>query len=515
MTSFFGVGGNPFATIVGQKIEQATDGSLASENWTLNIEICDLINETEDGPKDAIKAIRKRLQQSIGKNYTIVMFTLTVLETCVKNCGKRFHILVCNKEFISELVKIIGVNNNTVLNVFEGPKNEPPTVVQEKVLSLIQSWADAFRNHPDLSGVVQVYNELKAKGIEFPMTDLDAMAPIHTPRKSVKDSLDGSNTVAVAPVGGGGDSGPVSLTGDQIAKLRSDLDILQTNMTVFGEMLNEMTPGNEHPSDLELFQELNTTLRLMQERLVELISKLSNDEMTADLLRINDHLNNLFLRYSRYEKNREASKEGHTSREQNGQESLIDLNEEASGPLPEVTSQMSNLGLGGQLANLNTVSAQSGSHKADKEDEFDTFAQSRKLESSKDSGSSYESNRKPDQISGSLAAAAEARAAQGTPSEVLMMHKESDFDEMAAWLEGAGEKSVLTSSEFERFLAERAMAAEKIPPPDQRNAGGNTSSRDADFDKFLSERAAAAERLPSASNRQKGKDPQDSSLFSL
>lgn len=42
------------------------------------MEICDLINETEEGPKDAIKAIRRRLQQSVGKNYTIVMFTLTV-----------------------------------------------------------------------------------------------------------------------------------------------------------------------------------------------------------------------------------------------------------------------------------------------------------------------------------------------------------------------------------------------------------------------------------------------------
>lgn len=44
----------------------------------------------------------------------------------------------------------------------------------------------------------------------------------------------------------------------------------------------------------------------MQERLVDLISKLSNDELTAELLRINDELNNLFLRYSRWEKNREA-----------------------------------------------------------------------------------------------------------------------------------------------------------------------------------------------------------------
>lgn len=58
--------------------EQATDGSLSSENWALNMEICDIINETEEGPRDAIKAIKRRLNQSAGKNYTIVMYTLTV-----------------------------------------------------------------------------------------------------------------------------------------------------------------------------------------------------------------------------------------------------------------------------------------------------------------------------------------------------------------------------------------------------------------------------------------------------
>jgi hypothetical protein len=51
------------------------------------------------------------------------------------------------------------------------------------VLSLIQSWSDAFRHQTELSGVVQVYHDLKQKGIEFPMTDLDTMAPIHTPQR--------------------------------------------------------------------------------------------------------------------------------------------------------------------------------------------------------------------------------------------------------------------------------------------------------------------------------------------
>ena len=96
---------------------------------------------------------------------------LQVLETCVKNCDKRFHALACSRDFVQELVKLIG------------PKNEPPTAVQEKVLNLIQSWADTFKNQPHTQGVVQIFQELKSKGIEFPMTDLDAMAPIITPER--------------------------------------------------------------------------------------------------------------------------------------------------------------------------------------------------------------------------------------------------------------------------------------------------------------------------------------------
>ena len=85
------------------------------------MEICDLINESSDAARDAMKAIKKRLTQYIGKNYQVILYTLTVLETCVKNCGKSFHLLVANKDFIQELVKLIG------------PKYDPPTLVQERV----------------------------------------------------------------------------------------------------------------------------------------------------------------------------------------------------------------------------------------------------------------------------------------------------------------------------------------------------------------------------------------------
>jgi hypothetical protein len=52
---------------------------LSDENWALNIEICDLINEQDDGPRDAVRAIKKRLQLNAGKNHTVVMHTLIVI----------------------------------------------------------------------------------------------------------------------------------------------------------------------------------------------------------------------------------------------------------------------------------------------------------------------------------------------------------------------------------------------------------------------------------------------------
>lgn len=40
----------------------------------------------------------------------------------------------------------------------------------------------------------------------------------------------------------------------QIARLRSELDVVRGNTKVMSEMLTEMVPGKEDPSDLELLQ---------------------------------------------------------------------------------------------------------------------------------------------------------------------------------------------------------------------------------------------------------------------
>lgn len=56
-------------------------------------------------------------------------------------------------------------------------------------------------------------------------------------------------------------TGPVTLTPEQISKLQSELEIVSMNMTIFGEMLTALKPGQEDPSDYKLLADLSQTCR--------------------------------------------------------------------------------------------------------------------------------------------------------------------------------------------------------------------------------------------------------------
>ncbi|XP_054991015.1 TOM1-like protein 2 isoform X2 [Sorex araneus] len=508
--------GNPFSTPVGQCLEKATDGSLQSEDWTLNMEICDIINETEEGPKDAIRALKKRLNGN--RNYREVMLALTVLETCVKNCGHRFHILVANRDFIdSVLVKIIS------------PKNNPPTIVQDKVLALIQAWADAFRSSPDLTGVVHIYEELKRKGVEFPMADLDALSPIHTPQRSVPEvdpamtmprsqsqqrtstgsysSPPASYSALQAPALSV--TGPITANSEQIARLRSELDVVRGNTKVMSEMLTEMVPGQEDSSDLELLQELNRTCRAMQQRIVELISRVSNEEVTEELLHVNDDLNNVFLRYERFERYRSGRSVQNASNgvlSEVNEDNLIDLGPGSpavvspmvgsTAPPSSLSSQLAGLDLGTDSVSGTLSSLQQCNNPRDG---FDMFAQTR--------GNSLAEQRKtvtyedPQAVAGLVSAldsrkqSSEARGKGGDcdlePIDSWLMTQgmipvaqPSVMDDIEVWLrtdlKGDDPEEGVTSEEFDKFLEERAKAAEMAPnlpsPPAEAPAPASTPS---------------------------------------
>ncbi|XP_068445215.1 target of Myb1 membrane trafficking protein-like isoform X2 [Clinocottus analis] len=447
--------GNPFSTPVGQRIERATSGALQSEDWGLNMEICDIINETDEGPRDAVKALKKRIVGN--KSFREIMLSLTVLEACVKNCGHRFHSLVASQEFIE------GVLVRSIL-----PKYNPPTSLHDRVLSLIQSWADAFRSSPSLAGVVFVYDDLRRRGLEFPMTDLDALSPIHTPNRSIPENeTPETNPVAAvtqqsqppAPPSVPTEStsppvlsseGPTSLSAEQERKLRSELALVKGNLTVMTELLNELIPGQSQQDDTELLQQLYSVCKSMQTRVVELIPQLLDEGFIEELLMVNDDLNNAFIRYERFDRLNKAQIPN-SQQSSSTSPSLIDLTQ------PAVITTTSQPAVSSTTARL----PQSANHKEERE--FDMFAQTR--------GSSLAEQRKsvryedPGAVEG-LAGALDTRlqVTGGMPPAKNSLQNDADKWSSCYMEEQSSVSEGVSSEEFDQFLEDRAKASDHSGP---------------------------------------------------
>ncbi|XP_034046344.1 target of Myb protein 1 isoform X2 [Thalassophryne amazonica] len=460
---------NPFSTAVGQRIERATGSSLASEDWTLNMEICDMINSTEEGPKDAVRAIRKRIVGN--KNFKEIMLTLTVLETCVKNCGYRFHILVTTRDFIE------GVLVRSII-----PRNNPPLVVHDRVLSIIQAWADAFRSSPDLTGVVSVYEDLRRKGLEFPITEVDGYSPVQAPTRTfsgngpVVTTLLSSKPVALSEPNQN-QGGSNAFTPDQVKKLKAELGVVRSNLSVMSDMMSQLDPVTVKQADIELLEQLYTMCKEMQDRIVKIAPRLSEEKLIEELLATNDEINTTFNRYQRFEKRLNGQ---HSTEKNHTYVNLNNLHFTAE-PLNQlaVVSSTTNSSLSQSTAY--TLSSQMAMLNTSEEDELGTFAPKRHISNGAQREDTVDDhtdgqdhrlhNTGTDNSPGSTRSSS-PKLDWMIKRGMIPINQSTVMDDIEKWLalddepmqyNDFDDSEGVTSEEFDRFLAQRVKAAERLP----------------------------------------------------
>ena len=294
--------GRASTTMAGQAVDKAT--STLEEDEQLFLEVATAVNSYNDGAKDAVKVIKRKL--SNHKNFSQVLITLSLIDYCLKNCGSAFPVQLSTKDFCCDiLLKLLY------------PKNNPTSAVMVHGMDLVRQLAVVYKPSPTLINSITIaVHDLKMKGFELPSSAPSALHAwlasllSNEPIASTAPATGGLHpppAIAALPVQPAVEPRPASggpLTNAQRVKLGKDLDIVQGNIRVFSEMLTELSPSSIDSSDLQLMQELNRTCRAMQQRIVELIGSVNDEEITVQLLRVNDDLNNIFLRHERFEKYR-------------------------------------------------------------------------------------------------------------------------------------------------------------------------------------------------------------------
>ncbi|KAM8819590.1 TOM1-like protein 1 isoform 2-T2 [Rhynchonycteris naso] len=265
---------------------------------------------------------------------------------CMQNCGPSFQSLIVKKEFVKDsLAKLLN------------PKYSLPLNVQNRILNFIKTWSQGFPGGVDVSEVKDVYLDLLKKGVHFPPSDAEAEA---AEREAAQISSRPPPSVPTAPALPSvivPKNTTITLVPEQIGKLHSELDMVKMNTEVMSAILRENAPGSENREDMELLQKLYKTSREMQERIMDLLVVVENEDVTVELIQVNEDLNNAILGCERFTRNQQRILEQNNQKEDASTTSepsapscdLLDLspsppNHRATlGELNAVNAQLSNL----------------------------------------------------------------------------------------------------------------------------------------------------------------------------
>uniref|UniRef100_A0A8C3WJB1 Golgi associated, gamma adaptin ear containing, ARF binding protein 1 n=1 Tax=Catagonus wagneri TaxID=51154 RepID=A0A8C3WJB1_9CETA len=151
------------------RINRATNPLNKELNWASINGFCEQLNEDFEGPPLATRLLAHKIQSP--QEWEAIQ-ALTVLETCMKNCGKRFHDEVGKFRFLNELIKVVSPK-------YLGSRTSEK--VKNKILELLYSWTVGL---PEEVKIAEAYQMLKKQGIVKADPELPdgAALPLPPPR---------------------------------------------------------------------------------------------------------------------------------------------------------------------------------------------------------------------------------------------------------------------------------------------------------------------------------------------
>ncbi|XP_042341884.1 ADP-ribosylation factor-binding protein GGA1-like [Plectropomus leopardus] len=311
------------------RINKATNPLNKETDWDNIKGFCDQLNDEPEGPQLATRLLAHKIQ---SPQEWEAMQALMVLETCMKNCGKRFHSEVGKFRFLNELIKVVSPK-------YLGARAPEP--VKKKVLEIMYSWTVRL---PDETKIADAYQMLKKQGIVKLDPVLPDDKPLPPPPPRAKNIIfeDEEKSKMLSRLLNS--THPEDLRAanklikemvqedqkrvEKVSKRLNAIQEVKESVSLLSQLLEGYSRDSCSQSNQELIKDLYQRCEKMRPTLFRLASDTEDsDEALADILQANDSLTQVINQYRQLVKGEDVSKDGITAPSQTGSSSsaLVDL----------------------------------------------------------------------------------------------------------------------------------------------------------------------------------------------
>ncbi|TWW58580.1 ADP-ribosylation factor-binding protein GGA1-like [Takifugu flavidus] len=316
------------------RINKATNPLNKETDWENIKSFCDQLNNEPDGPQLATRLLAHKIQ---SPQEWEAKQALTVLETCVKNCGKRFCSEVGKFRFLNELIKVVS------------PKylgSRAPEPVKKKVLEMLYLWTVTL---PEETKIADAYYMLKKQGIVLQDPVLPSDSPLSPPpppkaSSAIFEDEEKSKTLSLLL----NSTNPEDLRAanklikemvqedqkrvEKVSKRANAILEVKESVTLLSQLLQGYSKESCSQSNQELIKDLFQRCEKMRPTLFRLASDTEdNDEALADILQANDSLTQVINQYRQLVQGEDVAADDITTPQPSSAlEDLMGLNTSAS-----------------------------------------------------------------------------------------------------------------------------------------------------------------------------------------